>query len=443
MKNNKRTRKGRKRRASQRNVKSNVIAIKSSTFDSTIDMHPWMLIKFYAPWCGHCKKLQPVYSEVADALASERNPAKLGSVDATANQDIAKRFGVNSYPTLIPFRSGKAQEDYSGERTKEALLSFMRDGVGHQNTKPAKRHKPAGKDAGLTLDHEDEATAKAGEKLLFQLNMDTAGDLSKNDIKNQVLVCNDFSRSKSKALKKEMQIAAAMLKGTMLFLFMDSNDHSNSKILSRVGARSVADCPLLRVASMEKGFEIWKPKKSQKAAFTHDRTGFVKLVEAWRDKKLQKHLRSDPVPRHAPTGPVKHIVGDMVPEYVIEPSNDVVLYLYMDGCPYCKSFSKVYLEVASEVAAMDDMDISFVQMNGPRNDIDHEDVIGSSYPRVYMFADEEKEEPIHFSPTSSDDPEENKKRFKTFLELYSTEDLDFDSDSATDHSKPSHDSSEL
>ena len=388
------------------------------------------------------QKLAPIYSQVADALASEGNPAKLGKLDATANRQIAERFGVKGYPTLIPFRGGKAQENYSGKRTKEALLSFMREGVGHQNTKPASEKnepiKPVKKDDGLTLDHEDEATAKAGKHLLYQLNSDTAGGLSKKDIKHQVLVCDDFSGKKAAVLKKEMQIAAANLRGSVLFLFMDSNDHSNSRILSRVGATSVADCPLLRVASMDKGFEIWKPKQSQKATFKHDRFGFVKFVEAWRNKQLKKFLRSDPLPRQAPTGPVKHIVGDMVPEYVLEPAKDVILYLYMDGCPYCKSFTQVYLEVASEVAAMGDMEISFVQMNGPRNDVEHEDVVGSSYPRVYMFADEEKDQPIHFSPTGSDDPEENKKRFKTFLQLYSTEDLEFDSDA-----KNSHDNSEL
>ena len=385
--------------------------------------------------------MAPVYSQVADALASEGNPAKLGKLDAITNQNIAERFGVKSYPTLIPFRGGKAQENYSGLRNKEALLSFMREGVGHQNTKPARDKesiKPVENDDVLTLDHEDEATAKAGEHLLFQLNSETAGGISKKDIKHQVLVCDNFSGNKAAVLKKEMQIAAAKLKGAVLFLFMDSNDHSNSRILSRVGATSVADCPLLRVASMERGFEIWKPKQSQKATFAHDRFGFVKLVEAWRNKQLKKFLRSDPLPRQAPTGPVKHIVGDMVPEYVIEPAKDVVMYLYMDGCPYCKSFTQVYLQVASEVAAMTDMDISFVQMNGPRNDVEHEDVVGSVYPRVYMFADEEKDQPIHFSPTSSDDPEENKKRFKTFLQLYSTEDLEFDSDVNT-----SHDASEL
>jgi len=79
-------------------------------------------IKFYAPWCGHCKRLAPTWEEVATDLKGEVNVAK---VDVTENRALGKQFGVKGFPTLLLFRRGK-MEKYSGARTKEALSEWAR-----------------------------------------------------------------------------------------------------------------------------------------------------------------------------------------------------------------------------------------------------------------------------------------------------------------------------
>lgn len=55
------------------------------------------LIEFYAPWCGHCKKLAPVFAELAEALKDE--DVAIVKMDATAN-DVPARFEVRGFPTL-------------------------------------------------------------------------------------------------------------------------------------------------------------------------------------------------------------------------------------------------------------------------------------------------------------------------------------------------------
>lgn len=55
------------------------------------------LIEFYAPWCGHCKKLGPVFEEVASALKDE--DVAIVKMDATAN-DVPSKFEVRGFPTL-------------------------------------------------------------------------------------------------------------------------------------------------------------------------------------------------------------------------------------------------------------------------------------------------------------------------------------------------------
>jgi len=57
------------------------------------------LLQFYAPWCGHCKKLEPIYEQVAAKL--EGTSIKVAKVDATMHSDIASRYDVRGFPTII------------------------------------------------------------------------------------------------------------------------------------------------------------------------------------------------------------------------------------------------------------------------------------------------------------------------------------------------------
>lgn len=71
----------------------------------------------YSNRCGHCKRLAPEYEKAAKELSNRTPPIPLAKVDATAENDLATRFGVSGYPTLKIFRKGKAF-DYNGPREK-------------------------------------------------------------------------------------------------------------------------------------------------------------------------------------------------------------------------------------------------------------------------------------------------------------------------------------
>uniref|UniRef100_A0A1B6EVY3 protein disulfide-isomerase n=1 Tax=Cuerna arida TaxID=1464854 RepID=A0A1B6EVY3_9HEMI len=91
-----------------------------------IDDKKVTLVKFYAEWCGHCKKLKPILDEACDKLKSEPKVVIAKVECPTTGKDTCERYSVRGYPTLKVFKNDiDKPEEYNAPRTKDSIVKYM------------------------------------------------------------------------------------------------------------------------------------------------------------------------------------------------------------------------------------------------------------------------------------------------------------------------------
>jgi protein disulfide-isomerase A1 len=110
-----------------------VLVLGDSNFDEAIAKYDYLLVEFYAPWCGHCKKLTPEYAAAAQKLAALDPPRYLAKVDATEHKEVAERHDVKGFPTLVFYNQGTKSE-YTGGRTEDTIVSWITKKTGPPST---------------------------------------------------------------------------------------------------------------------------------------------------------------------------------------------------------------------------------------------------------------------------------------------------------------------
>eukprot|EP00871_Galdieria_phlegrea_P005164 jgi/Galph1/5649/GphlegSOOS_G4280.1 len=113
------------------NNASNVIELDSEAFKRQVvgSSDNWLL-EFYAPWCGYCQKFEPVYKKVAFRL---KDAVKVGAVNGEKYPELAQKYQVRGYPTILLFRlsnkKSKILVEYQGDRSSKSLLQFVEERI--------------------------------------------------------------------------------------------------------------------------------------------------------------------------------------------------------------------------------------------------------------------------------------------------------------------------
>jgi protein disulfide-isomerase A6 len=106
-----------------------IVVLTDQNFEKVVyDESKNVLVKFYAPWCGHCRRLAPEYEEVARAFKDE-DSVVIAKYDADMHKSFASIHGVSGYPTVRFFPSGARGKDrnvlYEGGRDAKSMVSYV------------------------------------------------------------------------------------------------------------------------------------------------------------------------------------------------------------------------------------------------------------------------------------------------------------------------------
>ena len=99
------------------------ITVTDANFEEEVLKSPVpVLLDFWAPWCPPCRMLSPVMDEIA---TEKTGVARIAKVNVDENQELARRFKVQSIPLLLFFKDGEVADQQLGAANKKALVNKL------------------------------------------------------------------------------------------------------------------------------------------------------------------------------------------------------------------------------------------------------------------------------------------------------------------------------
>jgi protein disulfide-isomerase-like protein len=112
-------------RAGPQPVVPEVLELYPDTWEAAIGQPRRTFVEFYAPWCPYCKRLEPIWAQLATDLSKTNSDVQIARLNADTYVDFMPRYDVQGFPTLVLFENGRPISTYQGRADLEPLTKFV------------------------------------------------------------------------------------------------------------------------------------------------------------------------------------------------------------------------------------------------------------------------------------------------------------------------------
>ncbi|KAK4487587.1 hypothetical protein RD792_005764 [Penstemon davidsonii] len=418
---------------------THVVVLKDSNFSDFIKKNRFVMVEFYAPWCGHCQALAPEYAAAAADLKDEA--VVLAKVDATEEAELGQKYDVQGFPTIYFFVDG-VHKPYPGQRTKDAIVTWLKRKIG-----PGLHNVTTIEDAERILEAEDKIVlgflkslvGSESEELAAASNLEDDVSFYQTTVPDVAKLFHIDPYVKRPALvilKKEAEkvthyggqftktaIAEFVFENKLplitnftkesaplvfenpikkqLILFATSKDSEKFYSIFKEAANAFKGklvCVYVDLDNEEVGGPVSDyfgvsgdaptvlayTGNDDDRKFVLDGELTINSIKSFGEKFLTDNLKpfykSDPIPENN-DGDVKVVVGNNFDEIVLDESKDVLLEIYAPWCGHCQSLEPIYNKLGKHLRSIDSLVIA--KMDGTTNE--HPRAKPDGFPTLLFF----------------------------------------------------------
>ncbi|KAM3127423.1 hypothetical protein pb186bvf_020456 [Paramecium bursaria] len=419
-------------------VQAGIVQLTDANLEQAIKDTPVILIDFYAYWCAPCRQFEPEYHQLSERFRNESSQIVVASFDSARDPDryAITKYKIISFPTFILFIQGRSFY-FEGQRSADALyrwVSQLTDGPNPIEISNKQQLENLIKQD-VVLYYQGNAYTENTNYWIFYEYCKTSSDVTfaysviPNIIENTkegglYLYSNGERKVFQQAFTKQnlrvfvkrqilplvpqlsTQTSDILYQGTSIILFVGVDEASQriEKAFFDVASKfqNVYNFFFSRVTDQQFFIELENlgaddnvfPKlvifnnqdkyKYNGPDFTSK--GIKDFIFAFRQGKVDKYIKSEPLPEKQPRY-VKKIVGYNFDEEVLKTNKDVLLEFYADWCHACKQFKPTYELLGYELR--NNPNVVVAQINAPKNEFGGS-YKPSSYPDIVFYKGSEK-----------------------------------------------------
>ncbi|OMO67473.1 Thioredoxin [Corchorus capsularis] len=416
-----------------------VVVLKEGNFSDFIENNKFVMVEFYAPWCGHCQALAPEYAAAATELKGEG--VVLAKVDATEENELAQEYDVQGFPTVYFFSDGE-HKPYPGARNKEAIVTWIKKKIGpgiFNITTLEDAERILTSESKVALGYLDSLVGPESEELAAASRLQDDVNFYQTvnpDVAKLFHLDPQVKRPALVLLKKEAEKIShfdGQFAKASISEFVFSNKLPLVTIFTRENAPSIFESSIKKqlllfatsnisekvfpafqeAAKLFKGKLIFvyvqvdnedfgKPvaeyfgvsgdgpnilaytgNDDARKFFLDGDVTFDKIkafADGFLEDKLKPFYKSDPIPE-TNDDDVKIVVGNNFDEIVLDESKDVLLEIYAPWCGHCQALEPTYNKLAKHLRGIDSLVIA--KMDGTTNE--HPRAKPDGFPTILFF----------------------------------------------------------